>query len=53
MFVDNEKKTLMNFDTEFTTASKELVGPSFMLQDGKQAFFDIGEQTDLIDPEMW
>lgn len=53
IFVTNEKKTLMDFDTEFTTDAGELVGPSFMLQDGKQTFFDIGEQSDLLDTDMW
>lgn len=53
VLVDTEKKLIANFDTDVSLNSKDTILPSFLWKDGKQAFFDIGEQADIMDEKIW
>lgn len=53
IFIDTKAKKFINFDTEFTTQTGDTILPSFLLADGKQVFFDVAEQKDVIFPDLW
>jgi hypothetical protein len=52
VYIDIEQKIIANFDAEVTMGDVKLL-PAFLTRDGKQEFFDIGEQKDLIPNELW
>lgn len=53
VLVNTEKKLIANFDTDVSLKNKDIILPSFLWKDGQQAFFDIGEQADIMDPKVW
>lgn len=52
MYIDVEQKIVANFDAEMTLNREKLL-PSFLSRDGKQEFFDISEQKELIPEDLW
>lgn len=52
IFVDVNQKLIANFDADVMMGSKKLL-PAFLSRDGKQEFFDLVEQKDLISADLW
>ncbi|MBP7773884.1 hypothetical protein KA071_02220 [Candidatus Gracilibacteria bacterium] len=52
IFIDVDQKIVSNFDADLMLGGAKLL-PAFLSRDGKQEFFDIGEQKELIPTDLW
>lgn len=52
MFIDVSSDVVANFDGEVLMNGQKLL-PSFLVRNGKQDFFDLYEQKDLIANDLW
>lgn len=51
-YIDTNQKIVANFDAEILVNSAKLL-PAFLSREGKQEFFDISEQKELMPTDIW
>jgi hypothetical protein len=52
IFIDTIQKNSINFDSDMTVSKKKVL-PGFLQTKDRQIFFDITNQKDIINPDLW